>query len=108
MEVQIKDRIFIPQLLPQQNTFMGYNLKHGIIKKVAITQSDKAKYSIVEDPEAGRITWDIKKDTEEPLTVNFSEQELEYLKQACESLIETAYPDDFWLTVEKIYNATNT
>jgi hypothetical protein len=32
---------------------------------------------------------------------------LSYLKAACEKLAEAPYPDDFWLTVEKIYNAAN-
>lgn len=27
------------------------------------------------------------------------------MKKACESLSQTAYPDDFWLVVEKIYDA---
>jgi predicted DNA binding protein len=107
MELQIKDRIFIPQLLPQQSTFIEYNLKREIIKKIVITESDKKKYAIVENPEEGKITWDIKKDIKEPLAVDFSDQELKFLKKACESLVETVYPDDFWITVEKIYNAEN-
>lgn len=107
MELHIKDRIYIPQLLSPQNTFMEYNLKRDIIKKVAITESDKTEYSIVENPEAGKITWDSKKDLEQPLVVEFSEQEITYLKKSCEALAESAYPDDLWVTVEKIYNAAN-
>ena len=37
MELHIKDRIYIPQMLPQQNNFMGFNLKREIIKKVGLT-----------------------------------------------------------------------
>ena len=107
MELHIKDRIYIPQLLPAQNSFMEYNLKREIIKKVALTDSDKTEYSIVEDANAGKITWDSNKDMEQPLVVDFSQQELDYLKKACESMVETAYPDDLWATVEKIYNAAN-
>lgn len=33
MDLHIKDRIYIPQMLPQQNNFMGFNLKREIIKK---------------------------------------------------------------------------
>lgn len=107
MELHIKDRIYIPQLLPEQNSFMGYSLKREILKKVAITEKDKEEYSIVEDVEKGQVTWDSAKDIEIPLVVDFTSQEIEYLKKSCESLVETAYPDDFWVTVEKIYNATN-
>lgn len=105
MDLYIKDRIFIPQMLPQQNNFMGFNLKREIVKKVALTESDRETYNIEEDSEHNRITWDIKKDKETPLVVEFTKDELNYLKNACESLAETNYPDDFWVTVEKIYNA---
>lgn len=105
MDLFIKDRIYIPQMLPQQNSFMAFNLKREIIKKVALTEADRTTYNIEEDSENNRITWDIKKDREMPLVVEFSKDELNYLKQACESLAETNYPDDFWITVEKIYNA---
>ena len=107
MELHIKDRIYIPQILPAQNSFMDYNLKREIIKKVALTESDKAEYNIVEDTKEGKITWDSKKDIEQPLIADFSKQEIDYLKKACESLSESAYPDEFWATVEKIYNAEN-
>lgn len=107
MELHIKDRIYIPQILPAQNSFMDYNLKREIINKVALTEADKTDYNIIEDTNAGKITWDSKKDMEQPLIVDFSKQEVDYLKKACESLSESAYPDEFWVTVEKIYNADN-
>lgn len=44
---------------------------------------------------------------EQPLVVEFSKQEIDYLKKSCEALAESAYPDDLWATVEKIYNAAN-
>ena len=104
MELHIKDRIYIPQMLPQQNNFMGFNLKREIIKKVGLTEADKETYNIEEDTKNSRITWDIQKDREMPLVVEFSKDELNYLKTACETLAEANYPDDFWVTVEKIYN----
>lgn len=107
MELHIKDRIYIPQLLPAQNSFMEYNLKREIIKKVALTEKDKEEYAIVEDAQAGKVTWDSKKDMEQPLVVDFSKQEIDYLKKSCEALAEAAYPDDLWATVKKIYNAAN-
>ncbi|MDR1090098.1 MAG: RNA-binding protein [Prevotella sp.] len=107
MKLYIKDRFYIPQMLPQQGKFIEFNLKRGIIAKIAITGKDKENYSIVEHPKDGKIEWDSKKDAESPLVVEFSKEELDYLKGSCESLVESAYPDDFWLTVEKIYDAAN-
>lgn len=107
MELHIKDRIYIPQLLPQSNNFMGFNLKREIIKKVALTVDDKETYSIEEDKENNRVVWNVEKDREQPLVVDFTKDEIEYLKTACEKLAEAPYPDDFWMTVEKIYDAAN-
>lgn len=107
MELNIKDRIYIPQMLPQQGKFMEFNLKRGIINKVIFTEEDKEKYSIVEHQQEGRIEWDRKKDVELPLTVDFTKEELDYMKVSCESIVDSAYPDDFWVTVEKIYDAAN-
>ena len=81
--------------------------KRTIIKKVAITEKDREEYSITEDSKAGKVTWDAQKDMDSPLVVDFTTQEIEYLKKSCESLVESAYPDDLWVTVEKIYNASN-
>ena len=107
MELNIKDRIYIPQMLPGQNSFMEFNMKRGIVKKVALTSEDIESYNIQENKEEGRITWDVQKDAEIPLVVDFSKEELNYLQKACEKLADAPYPDDFWFTVEKIYNACN-
>ncbi len=106
MELHIKDRIFIPQLLPQTNTFMEYNLKREILKKIAITEADRELYAIKEEKDKNRIVWDVEKDSEQPLDPGFTNDEIKFLQSACEKLVDTAYPDDFWATVEKIYNAT--
>ena len=105
MELHIKDRIFIPQMLPQQCKFMEVNMKREIINKVMLTEGDKEKYEIKDDKENSRITWNINTDMECPLVVDFSEQELKFMKESCEKLAEAPYPDDFWVTVEKIYDA---
>lgn len=105
MELHIKDRLFLPQILPAQNTFMDFNLKKSIIDKVLITPDDREAFKIEEDKEANRITWDSEKDAKEPLVVEFTKEELAYLKKGCEALSSAPYPDDFWITVEKIYNA---
>lgn len=104
MKLYIKDRIYIPQLLPQQTTsFIDFNTKREIIKKVMLTEADKEKYEIVEDSEEHKVTWNAQKDFDEPLEIQFTEGEIALMKKACESLPQSAYPDDFWIVVEKIY-----
>ena len=106
MELHIKERIYIPQLLPQQTaTFIDFNTKREIIKKVAITEADKKEYEIEENKEEQKLTWNAQKDFDMPLAVDFTETEIAFLKKACESLPQGSYPDDFWMVVEKIYDA---
>lgn len=108
MELHIKERIYIPQLLPQQTaTFIDFNTKREILKKVTITEADKEKYEITQDEKEHKIVWNAQKDADEPLIVDFTDGEIGLLKKACEDLPATAYPDDFWLVVEKIYDAAN-
>ncbi len=106
MQLNIKDRIYVPQLLLPQNNFLDFTIKKGIIEKVKLVESDKEKYSIKEE-EGGRVTWNVDAYIKFPLEVTFTDQELEYLKRSCESLAESVYPDDLWITVEKIYNECN-
>ena len=61
-------------------------MKREIIKKVALTEKDKDEYAIVEDQQAGKVTWDSKKDMEQPLVVEFSKQEIDYLKKSWKPL----------------------
>lgn len=105
MVLNILDRIYIPSILPSENTFMDFNMKREIIKKVALTAEDVEKYNIKEDEANKRTTWDINKDREHPLIIEFTQQELNYLKSACEKLADTPAPDNMWATVEKIYEA---
>lgn len=103
MKLYIKDRLYFPQLLPAENSYMDFNLKKSIIGKVAITKEDAEKFGIEEDQQAKTIKWDSKKDAENPLEIEFTKEELQYLRKGCESLSETAYPDEFWGVVEKVY-----
>lgn len=104
MELNIKDRLYIPKMLPDKGKFTEFNLKRSIVGKVMLTEEDKEKYSIVEHKEESRVEWDSNKDFEFPKKVDFTKEELDYLRTSCEALIESAYPDDFWVTVEKIYD----
>lgn len=108
MKLNVIDRIYIPTILPVENTFMDFNMKREITKKVALSQEDIEKFNIKEDHENRRTTWDLEVDRQNPLEVDFSKQELEYLKKACEQLADKPAPDNLWGTVEKIYEAANT
>ena len=106
MNLYIKDRIYLPQLLPQQGSFMEFNLKRSILKKITLTPEDYNAFNIQEDKANGRITWDSDKDQSEPLVVNFTSEELALLRKGCEQFTEreSPAPDDFWVLVEKIYD----
>jgi hypothetical protein len=105
VQLHIKDRIYFPNILPKTGTFLEFNLKKSIVKKVAITDEDKEHFNIKTDQERGVINWDNEKDMAEPLEVSFTTEELEFLKKSCESLTEKENTDDFWMVVEKIYNS---
>jgi hypothetical protein len=91
--------------MPRTGTFLEFNLKKSITKKVAITDEDKEHFNIKTDQERGIITWDNEKDMAEPLEVSFTADELDFLKKSCEKLTEQENTDDFWTVVEKIYNS---
>lgn len=40
-----------------------------------------------------------------PLHVEFTEEELKYLQEACEKISDEELPDDMWSTVERIYDS---
>lgn len=104
MKLHIKDRLYILQLLPETGNFMEYSLKRAITNKVAITTEEQTKYEFKEVPEENKIIWNSEKDFKEPVEITFTTEELNYIRKGCEALVETPKPDDFWYTVEKIYN----
>ena len=48
MDLHIKDRLLIPSIFPERGSFMDYNLKKSIVRKIAISDQDKKEYEIVE------------------------------------------------------------
>lgn len=104
MELHIKERLLIPTILPEKGTFMDFNLKKSILNKILISDKDRADYEIVEKREEKRIEWNVQKDAETPLAVEFSTDELNYMKKACETISEQQFPDEVWGIVERIYN----
>lgn len=105
MEIQIKDRLLIPALLPKEGNFQQFNLKKSILAKIEVTEKEREEINIRENPETNRIEWDVEKDT--PLVILFTHEEMEYMKQVFEKLSDQSLHDDMWATVEKIYDSLN-
>lgn len=103
MELTIKDRLYIPALLPKEGTFRDFNTKKDLSQKIEVTPTERNEIGLHENKDTGRIEWDTAK--EFSLQVDFTPSELAYLKSACEKISEQSLPDDMWFCVEKIYDA---
>ncbi|MFI3294317.1 MAG: RNA-binding protein [Rikenellaceae bacterium] len=103
MELSIKDRLYIPALLPKDGNFKEFNLKKEILRKVEISESERTEVNLRENSETKRIEWDTEKDN--PLIIDFSKDECDYLKKVCEKLSDETLPDDMWATVERIFDS---
>ena len=102
MELTIKDRLYLPSFLPARGNFKEFNLKKEILRKIAISDDERQEINLRENAEDKRIEWDLEK--ERPLLVEFSKEEMDYLKKACERISDEELPDDMWATVETVYN----
>lgn len=67
-----------------------------------VSQQEREDIGLAENPETRRIEWDVEKEV--PLQVEFSGDEMAYLKEACEKISDESLPDDMWGTVEKIFD----
>lgn len=103
MELTIKDRLYLPTFLPQKGNFKQFNLKKEILRKISISDDERKEVNLHENEESKRIEWDVEK--EKTLQVEFAEDELKYLQEACEKISDEELPDDMWSTVERVYNA---
>lgn len=103
MDLTIKDRLYIPAILPKDGNFRQFNLKKEILRKIEISEKEREDVNLKENTDTKRIEWDIEKDI--PLQVEFSVDELDFLKESCEKISDEQLPDDMWTSVEKIYNA---
>ena len=102
MELTIKDRLYLPSFLPARGNFKEFNLKKEILRKIAISDDERQEINLRENAEDRRIEWDVEK--ERPLLVEFSKEEMDYLKKACERISDEELPDGMWATVEAVYN----
>ena len=102
MELSIKDRLYLPTFLPAKGNFKDFNLKKGILRKIAISDDERKEINFRENQEDNRLEWDVEKETQ--LIVDFSKDEMEYLRRACEKISDEELPDDMWATVERVYD----
>jgi hypothetical protein len=105
MELTIKDRLYLPTFLPQKGNFKQFNLKKEVLHRISISEDERKEINLHENEESKRIEWDVEKET--PLHVEFTEEELKYLQEACEKISDEELPDDMWSTVQRIYDAIN-
>lgn len=103
MELTVKDRLYIPAVLPKECNYREFNLRKDILRKIEISEREREQLGLHENTQNGRIEWDVEKDT--PLHAEFTAEELAFLKQACEKISDECLPADIWTTVEAIYDA---
>ena len=96
MELSVKDRLYLPSFLPARGNFKDFNLKKEILRKIAIPDEERKAIGLHENAEDKR--------KEKPLAVEFSGDEMEYLRKACERISDEELPDDMWATVSRIYD----
>ena len=104
MELSVKDRLYLPTFLPARGNFKDFNLKKEILRKIAIGDGERKEIGLHENAEDKRIEWDVEK--ERPLQVEFSKEEAEYLRKACEKISDEELPDDMWTTIARVYDNT--
>lgn len=56
MELNIKDRLYIPVILPKEGTFKEFNTKKEILRKIEISAGEREAVGLHENTETGRIT----------------------------------------------------
>lgn len=103
MELSIKDRLYMPALLPKEGSFHQFNTKKSILHKIEISPEERKEVGLKENQDTKRIEWDVEKEI--PLILEFTADEMAYLKQSFEKISDEQLPDDMWSVVEKIYNA---
>ncbi len=93
MELHIIDRLAIPALLPKEGNFKQYNLKKSILSKIEIGEQEREEVNLRQNPETNRIEWDTEKDN--PLTVSFSDEEMQFLKESFRRAAPGLYVGDY-------------
>lgn len=105
MQLYIKDRLYIMQILPAQNTLLDFKLKKDLLKKIGLSEQDEKEYNITLEKENGRVVWDVEKDKANPIEVEFTDSETKYLLSACEQVADNVFPDEVWETIDRLYES---
>ena len=82
----------------------GYSLRKSILNKITITEDEIKRYGIKQDAD-NHVIWDIEADMKEPLAVEFSDDEITFIKKIAEQRSEEELPTELWDAVDKIWNA---
>lgn len=101
MELSVKDR-FTCRPFCRHGATSRTSTSKEILRKIAIPDEERKAIGLHENAEDKRIEWDVEK--EKPLAVEFSGDEMEYLRKACERISDEELPDDMWATVSRIYD----
>ena len=83
MELTLKERILIQQIIPQKGNMLEMMTVKSIAKKIEVTEEESKKFEITQ--KGNGIVWN-KKGTEAKFKIDFSEVELKVLKDAVTDL----------------------
>lgn len=84
MKLNVRERIAMLDLLPEQGGMIDMILVRSISEKVALTAKDITDFSVKQ--EGNSVTWDQAKDT--GIEIDFEESEMELLKGQVKELDE--------------------
>ena len=96
----VKDRLYIPQLLPEKGTYIDLLTAKHIERKVEFTSEELTELNIRQG-NGGIITWDM--NAEKPLQLQLTDQELEFLNSQIDRKSEAGeLPYSMFETIEKL------
>lgn len=104
VKLHVKERLYLMNILPQENSLVNYQLKKGLIQKIEVSEKEKEELSFQVNEKTKDITWDAQKDFENPTEFDFNDQERQYVRDAIEKLSDGSHPDEFWLIVTNVYD----
>lgn len=75
MELTVKERLFIPMILPQEGSYMENKAKASLVEKteLSIEEAKTINYNRNED---GSVTWDSSKEALKAVELSLAEKEL--------------------------------
>lgn len=106
MKLGIKDRLVLLQVIPGdlELSFSEFMAKKAFMNKLTISDEDKKEFEIETDEASNSIKWNVKKDIENPLTIEIDQATKEWLKKTMEAISDKKYTDSVWDTLERVFN----